>query len=98
MNCYFCVDVYFDEKKKIQDYMEYIKQVRPIVEAYGGIYLTRSEKIISLSGQRKPDRVIIIRFQTREQLDNCFSSNEYNCIKQKRENNVDARAIIVEED
>ena len=72
-------------------------KVKPIVEKYGGEYIARTENVTSLSPLRKPDRVIIIKFPSREKLDACFSSDEYRRIMHDRVDNVDARAVIVEE-
>lgn len=52
--------------------------------------------VLNLSEKRKPQRVILIRFGSRDALDACFSSKEYQEIKMKRANSVNARAIIVE--
>lgn len=96
MAWYFMVDTYIDEQKGRGEYDNYIQCVKPIVEKYGGEYLVRSEKVENLSSLRSPQRVIIIRFSTREQLDLCFASDEYQKIMHKRSQSVDARAIIVE--
>ena len=69
MSCYFMVDVYIDENKGRGAYSDYIEKVKPIVESFGGDYLVRSETVTSFSPQRKPDRVIVIRFPSREQGD-----------------------------
>ena len=42
------------------------------------------------------ERVIVIRFPSREKLDACFASEEYRHIMHERADNVDARALIVE--
>ena len=84
MSWYFMVDTYVDEDKGRGEYDEYIRQVKPIVEAHGGRYLVRTEHISHLSGERTPQRAIVIRFETREQLDGCFSSPEYQAIMSKR--------------
>ena len=97
MSCYFMVDVYIDENKGRGAYSDYIEKVKPIVESFGGDYLVRSEAVTSLNPQRKPDRVIVIRFPSREKLDACFASEEYRQIMYERADNVDARAIIVGE-
>ena len=97
MACFFIVDTYIDENKGRGSYDDYIEQVKPIVESYGGEYLARSENVTALSPLRKPDRVIIVRFQSREKLDACFASDEYRRIMHDRVENVDARAVIVEE-
>ena len=97
MTCFFIIDVYIDKNKGRGSYDDYIEQVKPIVESYGGEYLARSENVTALSPLRKPDRVIIVRFQSREKLDACFASDEYRRIMHDRVDNVDARAVIVEE-
>ncbi|MGN0788363.1 MAG: DUF1330 domain-containing protein [Christensenellales bacterium] len=96
MECYFIVDTYIDEKQGRGEYDEYICEVKPIVEGYGGEYLVRTEKITSLHPERKPQRVIIIKFPSRRALDECFASKEYRSIMSKRADSVDARAIIAE--
>lgn len=93
---YFVITTYFDEEKDKEDYLEYIKAVKPIVSKYYGRYIVRSEKITALSSEWSPNRVIIIEFDTREQLEMCFSSQEYKQIAFLRENSVDSKAIIIE--
>lgn len=97
MTCFFLVDTYIDKNKGRGSYDDYIEQVKPIVESYGGEYLARSENVTALSPLRKPDRVIIVRFQSREKLDACFASDEYRRIMHERTDSVDARAVIVED-
>jgi uncharacterized protein (DUF1330 family) len=96
MSCYFIVDVYIDEKKGRGLYDDYIEKVKPIVEGFGGEYLVRTENIVSLSPLRAPERVIVIRFPSREKLDVCFASDEYQKIMHERADHVDARALITE--
>ncbi len=93
---YFVVTTYFDEEKSKEDYLKYIKAVKPIVSKYHGRYIVRSEKITALSSNWSPNRVIIIEFDTKEQLEICFSSEEYKQITFLRENSVDSKAIIIE--
>jgi len=97
MACFFIVDTYIYKNKGRGSYDDYIEQVKPIVESYGGEYLVRTENVTALSPLRGPDRVIIIRFPSREKLDACFASDEYRRIMHERANSVDARAVIVED-
>ncbi len=90
------VDTYIDEQKGRGEYDEYIEAVKPIVESYGGVYLARTENVTVFGDKRTPQRVILIRFDSREALDACFSSPEYRAIMSKRVNSVDSRAVIVE--
>ncbi|MGM9647490.1 MAG: DUF1330 domain-containing protein [Eubacteriales bacterium] len=96
MAYYFMVDTYIPQNGNRDEYDFYIEKVRPIVESYGGEYLVRTEEIKSLSEQRTPQRVILIRFPSKERLEACFASDEYRAIMMKRVSSVDARAIIVE--
>lgn len=79
------------------EYRDYIHQVKPIVEKHGGRYLIRSEKIKTLHTKWKAERVVIIEWEARNQLESCFSSPEYKKIAKKREQNVVSIAVIVEE-
>lgn len=96
MSWYFIVDTYIDEQNGRGEYDEYIRLVKPIVEKYGGKYLVRTENVTSLSDKRTPNRAIVIEFASKEQLNKCFSSDEYKAIMSKRTNSVDSRAIIAE--
>lgn len=96
MPCYFIVDTYIDGEKGRGLYDEYIREVRPIVERYGGKYLVRTECLDCLNKERQPQRVIVIRFDSRGSLDKCFSSSEYRAIMSKRTQYVDSRAVIAE--
>lgn len=96
MAWYFIVDTYIDEERGRGEYDDYIRRVGPIVEAHGGKYLVRTEHISHLNEKRMPQRAIVIRFDTKEQLNRCFSSPEYRAIMSKRTESVDSRAIIAE--
>lgn len=69
MACYFIVDTYIYEQQGRALYDEYIREVKPIVESFGGEYLVRTENIISLHPERMPQRVILIKFPSRQALD-----------------------------
>jgi uncharacterized protein (DUF1330 family) len=97
MSCFFIVDVYIDQKRGRGSYDDYIRKVKPVVESRGGEYLVRTENVTALSPLRRPDRVIIIRFPSREKMDACFASEEYRKIMHEREDCVDARALIIED-
>lgn len=93
---YFIATINFDDAKDKKPYLDYMKLVQPIVNKYNGKYLVRSEKITSLGTKWSPNRVIIIEFETREELERCFSSKEYRNISSLREDFVDSNAIIIE--
>jgi uncharacterized protein (DUF1330 family) len=78
-------------------YREYVEQASAIVARHGGEYLFRSEAITPVSGGWSPGRMILIRFPTREALQRCFGSPEYQAIAHLRESSTSSRAVIVEE-
>lgn len=96
MATYFIISTKFDSQKDRKPYDEYIQKVKPIVESFGGKYLARSEKITALSNLWKPDRVIIIEFDSRKQIEHWLSSKEYKSIEDLRVNSVTSNALIVE--
>ena len=97
MSYYFLVDTYIEKDKGRGLYDEYIRKVKPIVESFGGEYLIRTEKSCSLHPKRNPQRVILIRFPSRQALDACFASEAYRGIMHERIGSVDARGIIAEQ-
>lgn len=97
MPAYFIVSVMIQDPEKRPMYDEYIEKVKPIVESFGGEYLARSENISVFTGDWEPDRVIIIRFETREKLETCFASEKYQKIAGLRVQSVLTNAIIVED-
>jgi uncharacterized protein (DUF1330 family) len=77
-------------------YFQYIEKARPIIERYGGHYLIRGGKITSLFGGWNPERIIMIKFPSYENIERCFNSKEYLEIAKLRENSTNARSIILE--
>ena len=78
-------------------YSDYIKQVIKIIQAHKGEYIARSKRIIPFSGE-KPERSIIIAFNSMEEAKGCFFSEEYLKIKHLRENSTKSRAFFIEND
>jgi uncharacterized protein (DUF1330 family) len=77
-------------------YSQYVDSVAEVVERYGGRYLVRGGEVIRLSGNWLPQRMILIRFETMEQLHRCFESAEYLALAPLREQSTESRAIVVE--
>lgn len=93
---YFIACIRMNDSNENSSYMEYIREVKPIVEQFGGRYLIRSDKIMALSEKWRPDRVIVIEWDSKSRLEECFSSEIYLAIAGKRERAVESSAIIVE--
>ena len=76
-------------------YSKYVEKVPEIVKKYGGKYLIRGGEIIPISGNRGPERTILIEFDTLEKLKDCFSSEEYLAIEPFRENSTTTKSVTV---
>lgn len=77
-------------------YGRYVESVREVVESFGGRYLARGGKITPISGQWRPERVILIEFDNLDQVHACFRSAEYARLGPLREQSAISRAIVVE--
>lgn len=93
MSVYVIIDI---EVKNEGLYFQYVNKVADIVKKYGGRYLARGGKIISMFGDWKPERIILIEFDNMEQIQKCFQSQEYLQIAPFREHSTITKAIIVE--
>jgi len=97
MAVFFIVNIEIPDKNDRDSYDDYISKVKPIIESYGGSYIVRSEQVELVSGEQKPDRIIVIRFENKKQLQDCFASDAYISVKKLRESSVKATAFIVEQ-
>ena len=97
MATYLIINIDIPDKNDRGAYDEYIARVKPVVESHGGEYIVRSEQVAPFAGTWQPDRVIVICFDDRKQLDKCFSSPEYLAVKTLRESSVETTAFIVEQ-
>ena len=80
-----------DRKK----YEAYVKQARPIIEGYGGTYILQSGNVIA-SKDWETEKIVIISFKNKEQLDHCFHSSEYQQIVHLRETSIESRFVMIE--
>ena len=58
-------------------FAEYLRQAIPIIERFGGRYLTRAGSHVVLEGDWKPDRVAVIAFPDRAALEAFYRAPEY---------------------
>ena len=78
-------------------YREYIGKVIPIITKYGGEYVLRSEKITIMTGNWNLKRILLIRFASKEKIQECLQSGECKEIAHLREISTTSKAIIIEE-
>jgi uncharacterized protein (DUF1330 family) len=77
-------------------YAEYTQQVLPMVERYGGRYLVRGGEVFPVSGDWRPERLVLVRFETMDLAQDFLTSPEYQALVPLRQRASSSRSIIVE--
>ena len=77
-------------------YGEFVERVPAVVEQYGGRYLVRGGEVSTMVGDWQPERIVLIQFESIEQVQEFFASPEYLAIVPLREQSAATRAIIIE--
>lgn len=79
-------------------YNQYLEQIPPVIRKYQGHYVVRSSNITSVAGGWKPDRIIMMEFDTLHELLACFRSPEYVALAPLREQSAVTRSIVIEDE
>lgn len=79
-----------------ETYARYVQQVAAVVRQHGGRYLVRGGKVLGIGGDWNPGRLVVIEFDSLENLQSCFGSDEYRQIAPLREQATRSKAVIVE--
>jgi uncharacterized protein (DUF1330 family) len=77
-------------------YGEYTVQVLPLVERYGGRYLVRGNEVYPVTGDWRPERLVMVRFETMDLVHDLLTSPEYQALVPLRERATSSRAVIAE--
>ena len=77
-------------------YMTYAKAALPTIEAYGGEILVRGGAPESLAGPGDVDRVVLIKFASREQARKWRTSPEYAAILPIRDASSTSTVYVVD--
>ena len=91
--------VYMIIETQVKDkdmYQEYIDKVPALIKKYKGRYLARGGKVMPLSESWKPERLIIIEFESAQDIKECFNSPEYLKIAWLRQRSAITKAVVIE--
>jgi uncharacterized protein (DUF1330 family) len=77
-------------------YAEYVEKAPAVVEKYGGTYLARDGRVLTMAGGWHPQRIVLVEFDSIEQVQECFASPEYLALAPLREQSSTSRSIIIE--
>jgi len=81
MAAYFIVDLEITDP---EGFREYQKLVGPTVERYEGKYLVRGATAETIEGDWQTHRVVVLEFESVEQVKRWYNSEEYAAIKDIR--------------
>lgn len=77
-------------------YAEYAKETPAIIAKYGGRFVARAGKTVTLEGPPARSRVVVIEFPSLEQAQAFYNSPEYAAARKLREGAASAQFIAVE--
>ena len=77
-------------------YEEYRRLAGPALEAYGGCFLVRGGATETLEGTWQPRRLIVLEFESVDQVRQWYHSPEYQAAKAIRERTARSNLVIVE--
>ncbi|MBO6899984.1 MAG: DUF1330 domain-containing protein [Rhizobiaceae bacterium] len=73
----------------------YMADAPESVHAYGGEYLVRTGDITALEGDAAYERVVVVKFPTKEKALGWYNSDEYRELRDVRWKSADAHIICV---
>ena len=92
MSVYVIIDIAIVDQEL---YEEYVAQVPAVVEQYRGRYLVRGGDVVALAGGWRPERIVVLEFESLDQAQEYLTSPEYLALAPLREKSITVRAIIV---
>jgi uncharacterized protein (DUF1330 family) len=87
------IDVKIKNKEK---YVEVSRKLPVSVQKYGGRYLSRGGKITTLSGNWRPDAIVLVEFDSLDQVNRWINSPEYKETEALRGNTTESNLISIE--
>ena len=86
-------------------YEQYREAVEPIIVSHGGRYVVRSgarsfdndpnSEVVSPEGQWYPDRIIVLEFNSKAQIQSFVNSPEYKAIVHFRHDSASTKMVVV---
>ena len=77
-------------------YEDYKRLAAPAIEQYGGRYLVRGGRTVTLEGTEEQGRIVVVEFPSFEQAQMFYRSPEYQDAKSYREGAGDLQIMVVE--
>ena len=93
MSAYVVAEIEVDNP---EGYEEYKKLAPPPIAAFGGKYITRGGRAENLEGDWKPNRIVILEFESIDKAKNWLDSEEYREAKALRHKHATSKMIVVD--
>ena len=93
MAAYVIADVKIEDPVQYEDYR---KMVPATIAAYGGRFIARGGQTEVLEGEWRPNRVVIIEFESVERAKAWWASEEYRAARELRQRTSTGSLIVVE--
>jgi uncharacterized protein (DUF1330 family) len=93
MPAFFIVDLEVIDPVRFKDYAE---AVPATVSAYGGKYIAAGGPVENIEGDWKPQRLIVIEFDSFERAKEWWASEEYRELKELRRETSHARILLAD--
>ncbi len=93
MSAYVLVDISIEDP---QLYEEYKRMVPPSIAAYGGRFIARGGQTETLEGDWRPERLVILEFDSVARAREWWASEEYRGPKALRQSASKARMIVTQ--
>ena len=91
---YLVVDVKIND---VEAYGRYKEKVKPLIESYGGEYLSRGGEINVLENELwEHTRRVLVKFPDKESVMNWYNCEEYQALKKIRMDNATSTILVVE--
>lgn len=75
---------------------EYQKKVGAAVQQYGGRFISKGGDVTPLFGNWPVNRIVVVEFQSKEQVKACIESPEYLSAKVIRDKSAKTKGIMIE--
>ncbi len=79
-----------------EQYRQYTDRSPAALAKFGGRFLARGGRTVTLEGDPETRRVVVVEFPSLEQAEACYASPEYQEAKSHREGAATAQFVVVE--
>ncbi len=77
-------------------YGQFLEQVGPTIDSYGGRFVARGGEIEVIKGDWTPKRIAIMEFDTAEQVKEWLGSPEFTALNEIRTKSSNINMVVVE--